>query len=579
LVADPAALGDLHLRGEAGRVTVHNPLATTRTSVVRMPVSVCNVEVTDADTNEPVLVQITTETGIPSTIAPYYDFELDFEVVLGPLQSKTFLFTPDIRTCGGGDVEATGRSAALTRHEHVLKSEFRKIEEDQPHAKLIASQRLMECAGSEASQCTVAPDVPEAAGQAAVMSIQNAFMIVYVSLARGLEAIYDKASKTNYTIQHELVYYNTNTSDAYNFGPTGPAAPVLKDKAVRAATMAVGPVMSEIRLQISLEHKTFLRIYESQDVDVGGYLEVVNEIGTLEHNTEVASRFTSPSVADSINDTILVAEENGYEKIEHVYVPSNASTSIPSQYYPSQMSVAIRGKSTGVQLSVALDRAKGVSTLGAGQLEFMHHRRALPYDGTGGTVVLNDIDRIHTEARVSIGSRISSNRQQVVMKRHLNYPLVLQSGPVLSESPAPTMSDTPALPQNVHLQLVRATSAVGDELVVRLQHLFSKGEDPEMSVPVNVDVASLVLQTVLGGRQGVSIKSITETSLVAGMPKSDVKRKSFKTVNDNSRTVAEAVVQPENAGAVVIQPFELRTFLVQLAGPHYERAPSSKIIV
>merc|ERR1712032_25657 len=115
--------------------------------------------------------------------------------------------------------------------------------------------------------------------------------------------------------------------------------------------------MSEVRLQISNEHKTFFRIWQSSDPEVGRRIEVINEIGVLESRTEISSRFTSSSVATSDADSVLISEQNGYERLEHIFSSNrykgNPALYIPAQYYPSQKSTALRGNSSGIQLSLA----------------------------------------------------------------------------------------------------------------------------------------------------------------------------------------------------------------------------------
>lgn len=54
-----------------------------------------------------------------------------------------------------------------------------------------------------------------------------------------------------------------------------------------------------------------------------------------------------------------------------------------------------------MQLSVALDRSKGVMSLSQGTLDVMQHRRGLPFIAPKSTtVVLDDSDRIFTQMYV-----------------------------------------------------------------------------------------------------------------------------------------------------------------------------------
>jgi hypothetical protein len=107
----------------------------------------------------------------------------------------------------------------------------------------------------------------------------------------------------------------------------------------RAATVALGPVMHEVRLQISSEHKTRIRLWQSDDPAVGGRLEFAHRIGVLEPRTEVATRWVlgDGAAADAADDSyVLFSEDNGYEKIPHR--AGTGADRIPQNVFPSQMS-------------------------------------------------------------------------------------------------------------------------------------------------------------------------------------------------------------------------------------------------
>jgi hypothetical protein len=168
--------------------------------------------------------------------------------------------------------------------------------------------------------------------------MENKFLKVYVDTSMGIQAVFDKGAGKNYSFTHQLVQYASKVNDAYDFQPTGAAVPVgaplpspdlLKgcmmgcsmQSAPRGAaadaacqdmcqerqsaplgaadapkllfsSVSLGPVMQEVRLQVSAEHKTRIRLWVSDDPAVGGRIELGHHIGVLEQMTEVASRFT-----------------------------------------------------------------------------------------------------------------------------------------------------------------------------------------------------------------------------------------------------------------------------------------------
>ena len=123
-----------------------------------------------------------------------------------------------------------------------------------------------------------------------------------------------------------------------------------------------------------------------------------------------------PAIAAAPGGATFVSEENGYEKIEHV--PGNPGGNPATNMYPSQASTFIAsspassaanaadGDEVDVQLSVALDRSKGVMSLSNGTLDVLQHRRGLPFIAPKfETVVLDDVDRIFTQMYVRSPAR------------------------------------------------------------------------------------------------------------------------------------------------------------------------------
>ena len=83
-----------------------------------------------------------------------------------------------------------------------------------------------------------------------------------------------------------------------------------------ATTASLGPVMQEVRLQISAEHKTRVRIWRSKDPAVGGRIELAHRIGVLEPQTEVASRFAVSELhaAEFFSEDIFTAPDFKLDK-------------------------------------------------------------------------------------------------------------------------------------------------------------------------------------------------------------------------------------------------------------------------
>ena len=255
----------------------------------------------------------------------------------------------------------------------------------------------------------------------------------------------------------------------------------------------------------------------------------------LEQQTEIVSRFgigtpsssssSTPSGAGDVENMTFYSEDNGYETIPHPRDgDENVYGSIATHYFPSQQSCFLANSST--MLSVALDRSHAVGSLIEGTLDVVQHRRGGPWDGNPGSQgpgLLDDVERIFTQLWVAVGNVTHANRARVSMKQRLNHPLILAAGRVpkaavaaiapLSGAGKVAAAGVVPLPPSVHLQSLRATAATADEMLLRLQHMFTVGEDAEKSVPQSVDVGKMlaavrpvtsVAEVTLDGMQNVS---------------------------------------------------------------------------
>ena len=191
-----------------------------------------------------------------------------------------------------------------------------------------------------------------------------------------------------------------------------------------------------------------------------------------------------------------------------------------------QVSAYFVDHESGTQLSLALERSHGVASLSNGAIDVVQHRRVAPYAGSGGTVVLDDSDKIFTETWLSIGNTTASNRLRAENKLRLNRKVTPVFGR-LATRPAPgagpSVGDKAAgtsggevpgaralsLPPAVHLQSVRATTMDGGEMLIRLQHTFAVGEDPVLSANVDVDVDAYVASILPAGLKSGGLSEMT----------------------------------------------------------------------
>lgn len=566
------------------KLVVYNSLGSVRTEMVSMQVPICNVGIVDSKGNA-VASQVTSQATINDGIAPFYDFDLHFEATLAPLSYSTFTVTPldSLRHCGGNLM-----SRALTSFsQHVpiwptKPSERTASRLDSMMAGLIAEQQRMMALGEESA-------VPEAVGALTAdgdgpvpppqqhsnvpshVQLENKFMTVYIDTSLGIQAIFHKASGTNYSLTHELYRYDDDVTPmaAYNFKPLGMASPVLNGSTVKMATVALhGPVMQEARFQIDGEHKTRVRLWISDDPAVGGRLEFGHKIGVLEQQTEILSRFT----VKQLSTATFYSEDNGLQTVAHRSGCPNCTADpgeIAYRHYPSQMSAFLSDGTS--ELAIALEHSHAVASLINGTIDVVQHRRGVALTGVDGNLAMDDADRVFTQTWVSLGPVNSSNRLRQSNKLRLNHPLALMFEVGSKEHQAEVGRGSPqqqlhdrrqagdGLPSQIHAQSVRATDPNASQILVNVMHVCDKGSEPASdSQPVSVDLAALLAPFR-------SLTSFEETTINGVTPTSTLHRLRWNTTapspNAPEHHAEDTQKEAQDGAAVLLPPGGLRAFL------------------
>lgn len=260
-------------------------------------------------------------------------------------------------------------------------------------------------------------------------------------------------------------------------------------------------------------------------------------------------------------------------------------------YYPATSMAALQSSSAA--LTVAFDAAHGVTSRSAGALELMMHRRIVDRGCRNDEgYQMDDAHPVVSELRVqapSTGGQAAAAYRADAL--HLLHPVLAYVGPPSTrDAGAGRRRHTGAtarayeLPTNVHLHTLRAlgtdleeahqrcdpfaslkscasaialsrsraaTLASDDtplELIVRFQHLYAAGEDPDLSQPATVNMAAL-LSSVL---PGLALASAVETTLVAAK-----------------------VLDPQPQVVLRLLPLQIRTFVVEMKQARGAQTPAT----
>ncbi|PRP89017.1 hypothetical protein PROFUN_02295 [Planoprotostelium fungivorum] len=307
-----------------------------------------------------------------------------------------------------------------------------------------------------------------------------------------------------------------------------------------------GPLVQEAQLDFGGGYGQTVVQYKVQGLS-GNYTEIVTEIGPMpREGRELVLRMDT-----SLNSgSVLYTDDNGLEMMKR-RVNYNTAEITAGNFYPIIQRAIMKDQKEDLQLNLLSEATHGASSLSNGRVEIMLNRRCQEDDGRGVGEPINDMSPLRTELWLTLSGR----EEATVYSRYLS--VVQQFPPIITKvtGDGRTFSAVEAaLPENVHLLTMREFRSEKERVVlVRFQHIYARNEHPVLSVPVKID-----LKTVLGPAFGHA--NITEYNLNAAKPIQQMNKLSWKTNKGALSTEPKAVKN----GILKIQPMEIRTFLYTL---------------
>jgi hypothetical protein len=397
------------------------------------------------------------------------------------------------------------------------------------------------------------------------VSIENsAVRVEFDSTTGRLSSVTNKVTGLTSAITQDFFYYASahgddgfQNSGAYIFRPNStdsyPACP-----GVPQLNVVSGPVVSEIRYQQCDWLAQVVRLTGDDS-----FVEFEYRVGSVPISDDVGKEVISRFTTDVKSASLYYTDSNGreFQTRKRNYRPTwplGVNEPVAGNYYP--MNAAAYIKDATKQVSILNDRSQGVGSINDGQLEIMIHRRLLHDDSRGVGEPLNETDSITPypdPVRVGTGLHITGSHYLFLdspinfapvrnLQSRIFHPFVTAFSPLargvdavkqwIATHNVQGSAIKTDLPVNVDLLTLQVVD--GGNNILRLSHQFAVGEDPVLSKPVTVDLATLFTSLKLNNLKEVSLTANQDVSAIEDNlaqvnvrgPNADVNTKTYPTI-------------------------------------------------
>ncbi|XP_067010796.2 lysosomal alpha-mannosidase isoform X2 [Anabrus simplex] len=360
-------------------------------------------------------------------------------------------------------------------------------------------------------------------------------------------------------------------SGAYVFRPSEHDPTSITNNTNSVFTIYKGELVEEVHQQINSWVSQTVRVYKQEN-----HVEFEWMVGPIPTDDSVGKEVISRFSSDLATDGVFYTDANGREMMKRRlnYRPTwevQLEEPIAGNYYPVTTRIMIRDEEKSLELAVLTDRAQGGSSLHDGELELMIHRRLLYDDSFGvgealnekafGTgVVARGTHWLMAGSRNENGMTLSAESRELVQRKLLSPRVFLSTLHDVSFEQwknSRTMEFSgmkEALPINV--QILTLEPWKNGTLLLRLEHILEKGEDPQLSKSVTVDLQKLFAP--------FSLLSAEEMSLGANQPLSEVHRLSWRIEHERRKSHKSRQATVQDSSGVTLGPMEIRTFIIRV---------------
>lgn len=401
------------------------------------------------------------------------------------------------------------------------------------------------------------------------------FQIVFDELTGLIEAV--KKNGTLIPLQQNFLFYNSEggrsvfsgdrASGAYIFRPSEQFANPVTHSTIKGMNIYKGKIVEEVHQIFTDWISQVVRVYKDDNHFelewLAGPLPIDNGRGK-----EVISRFTTNFESNGT----FYTDSNGRQMIKRIrnYRPSwdvKIKEPISANYYPVTTKILIRDKTTKQHLAVFTDRSQGGTSLRDGELELMIHRRTLKDDGLGVGEALNEEQ--YGKGLIARGKHFvvlaASNKpgkitleKDIAQRRGMSPLLFLSKTNGISFEKWVRKHRTEysglkvSLPRNIKILTLEPWN--NNTVLLRLEHLFEKGEDEQLSKSVTIDLRKLFVN--------LPFSQVTETLLGANQEQKNDKLH-WRTEKHLQKKPGHRTTE-SSPYLITLMPMQIRTFILKV---------------
>jgi len=295
-------------------------------------------------------------------------------------------------------------------------------------------------------------------------------------------SVLNKQTGQAFDFQLKYLEYRTSRSGAYIFrsDQRGPFEPVESNSYDTRVNIIKGDLMQEAQI-FKNKNSFILRIYNSDDRDISGFIEILHSVTPATANRELVVRYTTNLKSENTFFT-----DNGLEMRQRTVMRDQKAE---ANYYPVQSTVLLKDKAQNQQLTILTRQVEGATSDAVGSLEVMVHRWLAQDDGRGLSEQVHDETTANIPHWIILDSIEASERRRERLSLYLEHPLIMMAASTTEETVGTWLNKYnsvfrpfPApIPENIHLLSLRARDHSSDEVAVRFVHIFEWDQHKDLN--------------------------------------------------------------------------------------------------